>query len=341
MSRKAYILAALVLLVSASVASVGQAAGEVISESRHLMGTRVTVMIHTEDPQAARRAGEAALAEIDRIDRAFSFYRSDSVVGKINAGAGQKTVKVDDEAMELLGIGVDLAARTQGAFDITLAGAGTLYDFKAQDPAPPTDKARIAALARVGIAHLKLDQINRTARLDAPKTRIDLGGFVKGYGVDRACAVLKKHGLADFIVNAGGDMYVAGSKGDRPWAVGIQDPRGVRDVPLATVNVKDRAVVSSGDYERFFIRDGIRYHHILDPRTGRPAAGCRSVTVIADSAMWADATATAVFVLGPEKGLAFVQGKPGVECFIIDAQGRWIFSKGFQQAGRFTPRKRP
>jgi len=146
-----------------------------------------------------------------------------------------------------------------------------------------------------------------------------LGGIGKGYGVDRAVALLVAAGLTDFMVQAGGDLYVAGQRGDRPWRVGIRDPRGTRDAFFAAAEVSDGTFSTSGDYERFFIEDGVRYHHILDPDAGRPARGTRSVTIMAKDAMTADALSTGLFILGAKRGLEIVERLPGVGAVIVDA----------------------
>ena len=312
-------------------------AGQVVRDTRMLMGTSVTVMIwHEGNPDGAKAALESAFAEIERIDGLFSSYRPDSEISRINQAAGDRPIPVCAEVLRTLAFGERIARMTQGAFDPTFAGAGRLYDF-GPSSSVPTESELAAALLRVGIDKLKLDPVAGTAHLTVKGARIGVGGYVKGYAIDQACAIVRKKGFSDFILNAGGDMYVAGTKGKKQWRIGIQDPRGQRDALIATISAQDRAVVTSGDYERFFIKDGVRYHHILDPRTGRPARLCRSVTVIAESSMPADAMATAIFVLGPEKGIQWIETQPGAECFIIDAAGGWRFSTGFSGACEFAP----
>jgi thiamine biosynthesis lipoprotein len=154
----------------------------------------------------------------------------------------------------------------------------------------------------------------------SPQLQLDLGGIAKGYAVDRAVAILKQHGVANAAVNAGGDMYLLGQRPERPWRIGIQHPREEKGV-LETVQISNRAVVTSGDYERFFEKDGVRYHHIFDPQTGIPARECQSVTIITDSVALGDALATAVFVLGPKAGLTLLEQFPQAEGLVIAADG--------------------
>ena len=160
--------------------------------------------------------------------------------------------------------------------------------------------------------------------------RVHLGGIGKGYAIDRAVAALRQRGLRDFMVQAGGDMYVAGRRGDRMWRLGIQDPRGPANSVFASVELSDATFSTSGDYERFFIKDGRRFHHIIDPDRGEPAAGCRSVTIVSDRAVVADGLSTGVFVLGPEKGMALIERLPHVEGVIVTAENQVLVSSGLK-----------
>jgi thiamine biosynthesis lipoprotein len=164
---------------------------------------------------------------------------------------------------------------------------------------------------------------------------IGLGGIAKGYAIDRAGAILEESGFRDFLVNGGGDILAKGKRGARPWSIGIRHPRGAPDELLAKVLLSDASVVTSGDYERFRIVDGVRYHHIVDPRTGYPAGKCQSVTVVAKTAEEADVLATAVFVLGHEKGLPLAATFPGIEAFVIDSDGRFWMTDGFREVAEF------
>jgi thiamine biosynthesis lipoprotein len=156
---------------------------------------------------------------------------------------------------------------------------------------------------------------------------INLGGIAKGYAVDKAAAVLAKNGFTDVVVQAGGDLLVKGRKGEAPWTVGIRDPRGPLDDFFALAPITDASFSTAGDYERAFVKDGHRYHHILDPRTGHPATACRSVTILAKDALTADELDDAVFILGPEKGLPLIEAREGVGAVIVTADNKVIVSK--------------
>ena len=186
------------------------------------------------------------------------------------------------------------------------------------------------ALARVDYRKLVLDPEKRTAFLAEAGMRIGLGAIAKGYAVDRAIEWLERDGFKNLSVNAGGDLAVRGKKNGELWWIGIRDPRREDDF-AAVLPVSNASVVTSGDYERFFMHDGKRYCHIIDTRTGFPASSCQSVTILAKPTYFADAFATAVFVLGPERGIALVESLPGVEAMIIDADGRTHLSQGLAE----------
>jgi thiamine biosynthesis lipoprotein len=160
--------------------------------------------------------------------------------------------------------------------------------------------------------------------------KVHLGGIGKGYAIDRAVGKMRRHGLTDFMIQSGGDLYAAGRRGDRPWRVGIRDPRGAPDRIIAALDLKDGTFSTSGDYERAFVKDGIRYHHLLDPATGMPARGSRSVTITSASAVIADGLSTGVFILGPEEGMALIERLPGVEGVIVTADNQVLVSSGLK-----------
>lgn len=297
-----------------------------------LMGTDIEVLVLGGEEAAAVGAAEAALAEMARIEALMSEWREDSLLSAVNRAAGRQPVAVTTELLRLLAESARAAELSAGAFDITFAGAGRLWDFKRPDPRPPTAPEVATALAAVGHRRLILDHDAGTAFLRDPGMRIGLGGIAKGYAVDRAAQVVARHGFTHFAVNAGGDLCVRGRRGERRWSVAIRDPRHA-DRHLAVIPVSNAAVVTSGDYERFFLHEGRRYAHIIDPRTGWPVDHCQSVTVVAERTYWADALATAVFVLGPERGLALIESQPDAECLIVDADGRPLVSSGLAGAG--------
>jgi thiamine biosynthesis lipoprotein len=299
-------------------------ADRVIERTHEAMGTIVTIKAWAEDEDATVRAFAEAFAEFDRIDRLMTTWIDDSDVSKINAAAGSgKAIKVSAEVIQVLEAAREASRLTGGAFDVTVGGFFGVWKFdQDRDDTIPDDATVAARLKLVGWKDLVVDKKKSSARLKRKGQRITLGGIAKGYAVDRAVSLLRKRGLVDFVVQAGGDMFVAGQRGDRKWRVGIRDPRGAHDDFFALAEVKDMTFSTSGDYERFVIKDGKRYHHILDPRTGRPATACRSVTVMAGSAMLAEGLTKGIFILGPEKGFAIIDQIPGAGAVVVDAKNK-------------------
>ena len=288
-----------------------------LHETRLLMGTTVTIEVDGLPRTALTAAVNAAFAEMARIEALMTPHQADSDVARLAAASREATVA--PETAEVIALGLEVAARSDGAFDLTLGRLKALWGIETEAPRVP-DPAEIAA-ALAGTGPEALTVTGRVVRKRASGLAVDLGGIAKGYAVDRAVAILRARGVTSAAVNAGGDIGVLGSKQGRPWRIGVQHPRRPGEV-LATLEAVDRAVVTSGDYERSFEQGGRRYHHLFDPRSGYPADRCQSVTVLAPEAMLADALATAVFVLGPEAGLALLHDYPGVDALIVAADGR-------------------
>ncbi len=300
--------------------------------SAKVMGTRVTLSIWGDDEAAAAKATEAVFKEFRRIDVLMTSWGTASDVAKINAGAGKTAVVVDPEVLEVMLYAQKVAAKSGGAFDITVGAFRGLWKFD-QDidgSIPPADKVR-ARLAKIGYKRVQIAAKTRTVKLAEPGMRITLGGIAKGYAVDRAIALLHKRGILDFILQAGGDLYTSGTKGARKWRVGIRDPRGPADKPFAMAEIKDHTFSTSGDYERGLVKNGVRYHHILDPQTGFPVKVSRSVTVMAKRAMVADAWSTALFVMGVQKGMKLVESMKGIEAVFVDDKNQVHMSSGLKK----------
>jgi thiamine biosynthesis lipoprotein len=299
---------------------------ETIHRSQLLMGTVVEIMAAGMPSGKLETAVDAAFAEIARLDKLLSRYQLDSDVSHLSQSDNGRQVTA--ETAEVLALGLDVALRSGGAFDLTLGRLNALWAIDGETPSIPHHDAIAAALIGIGPTALTLD--SRQVTKQTTQLQIDLGGIAKGYAVDRAIAVLKQQGVTSAAINAGGDMYLLGQRPERPWRIGIQHPRQ-KGAVLETVQVSDQAVVTSGDYERFFEQDGIRYHHIFDPQSGQPARGCQSVTIITDSVALGDALATAVFVLGPKAGLQLLGQYPRAEGLIVAADGTLHTSPGWER----------
>jgi thiamine biosynthesis lipoprotein len=289
------------------------------------MGTRIAVELWSEDPALAQRAMDAVIAEMRRTDELMSTYKPDSQLSQVNAHAFERPVQVDADIIAVVERGLEMSRLSGGAFDLTYASVGYLYDYRAHQR--PTGQQIEAALPGVDYRQVQVDRNARTIRFLRQGVRIDVGGIAKGYAVDRSIERLRDLGIRHAMVTAGGDTGLLGDRRGKPWVVGIRDPRNegrmVTRLPLA-----DEAISTSGDYERYFEEDGVRYHHILVPGTGRPARTVRSATVLGPNATLTDGLSTSVFVLGVERGMQLIARLPGVEAVIVDAEGRVYYSDG-------------
>lgn len=295
------------------------------------MGTDAALVAFTTDAldeAAIRPKLEAGLAELRRVEARMTTWREDSEVARINAAAGKAAIEVSPETLEVIEKSLWMSKASSGVFDISFEAMHGLWRFD-QDHTDtlPTPAALASARRLIDFRRIVLDPAARTVKLATAGMRISLGGIAKGYGVDAAARVLEALGLDSFFVQAGGDLYVRGKKPDGSrWRVGTRDPRAVdADDHFATLEVEDHAFSTAGDYERSFVKNGKRFHHILDPRTGYPATASRSVSIWAKDALTADALDDAVFILGPERGLALVESVEDCGAVIVDAQNRvWV-----------------
>lgn len=299
---------------------------DVYVETRFLMDTLVVISVAHPDREAAKVAVGGAFDELTKIDEMMARKEGTPLWELNEAGGGTAPVEI----VEVVEAALEGAGLTVGAFDPTLAGLIDLWKVKEGPHAPPSAKEVEEALAATGWERVRLEKTPNGGSLSLYSVKLDLGGIGKGYGVDLAAASLTEAGFSDFIVNAGGDLSVSGDKKGKPWRVGIQHPRKSDEVFAASP--QKGALITSGDYERYFEWEGKRYHHILSPVTGHPArTGCVSVTVWADTALRADMLATAAFVLGPEEGLKLLESQQGVEGMIIDEKLNELVTTAFDE----------
>ncbi len=309
-----------VVMFAIALLAASHSFAEGVKDVRKKMGSRFEITAVHASEQVAREAVEAAYAEIDRLEALISSWRDTSETSRVNRNAGQAVV-VSQEFFNLVRRALKVSALTDGAFDITFAGAGQLWNFKDPRATLPTPAAIEAALVNVGHQFVHLDEQARTIRLERPGMRLGFGAIGKGFAANRAVLLMKQRGISSGVVNAGGDLVAFGRQEDgSDWRVAVADPLS-RDQLFAYLPITDQAVVTSGDYESFVEVDGVRYAHILDPRTGHPVRGTRSVTVLCQDAELADALATAVFVMGPTDGLRLVNRLRGIDALIVDEDG--------------------
>ena len=295
-----------------------------------IMGTAIRVELWCENRSRAEAAVAAVMAEMHRIDAAMSPHKPQSELSRINSAAFAAPVRLSDEMFGLVQRALHFSHLSGGAFDISYAAVGRLYDYRRGTG--PSDAALARARQAVGWQYLELDAARRTLRFTRPGMCIDLGGFAKGHAVDNAAVILAQRGIVHAMVSAGGDSRVIGDRRGRPWNVAIRDPRRAGQVS-AVLPLADVSISTSGDYERFFEKDGVRCHHLLDPRTGVSPLGVHSVTVLADDGLTSEAMSKCVFVLGAERGLRLIDALPGVDAVVIDATGQLHFSSGLRSGG--------
>jgi len=294
---------------------------EIRGRTETVMGTFVEIkaVVGNRSVEEIDNAIDAAFDAVRRIDSLMSTYKADSEVSEINRRAASEGVLISPETCEVINKALELSRASNGSFDITVMPLLELWGFaRGRTKAVPSQAEIDGTLACVGYELIDLDQAKREIRLKRDGTKIDLGGIAKGYAVDSAVKSLAANGVSAGMVNAGGDLYCLGSKAPgKPWRIAVRDPVNEEGV-LGYVQLADKGIATSGDYQNFFMADGVRYSHIFDPRTGRPSTvGPHSVTVVAETCADADGLATAVFVLGPNKGIELLEQLAGVEGLIV------------------------
>jgi len=290
------------------------------------MGTRCDVELWSEDKAKGEAAIESVFADMRRFDDMMSTYKPESEVSYVNAHAAQQPVKISRELYDLISTSLEYSVITHGTFDVTYASVGYLYDYP--NHIRPDDATIRAKLPAVNYRHVHLDPAAGTVSFDAPGVRIDFGG-IKGYEVDRGIALLQAAGVTHAMVNAGGDTRIIGDRFGKPWIVGIRDPDDKKKI-VVRMPITDAAMSTSGDYERYFDEGGVRYHHILDPKTGKSPHKVRSVTIIGPTATRTDALTKSVFVMGAREGIAFIDTLPDVDAVAITPDGKIWYSKGLE-----------
>lgn len=302
-----------------------------VESSRLSMGSTLHLTASTSDQPRAQAAFDEVFAEFSRLERRMSTWIPDSDIQRVNQAAGVTPVQVSADVRDALKAARQISEWTGGTFDVTFGALSGLWKFDHdQDNVIPDMREVRRRLPLIDYRAIQIDEDAGTVFLARKGMSVHLGGIGKGYAIDRGANILRRNGFRDFMIQSGGDIYVAGLKDGRPWRLGIQDPRGPANHSFAELDLSDGTFSTSGDYERFFIKDGRRYHHILDPATGEPARGSRSVTIVANLASIADGLATGVFILGPEAGMALIERLPDVEGVIVSDKNEVLISSGLR-----------
>ncbi len=304
---------------------------KLVSIQAEAMGTKIVLTAYTNEKigeSEMERHLQKALKRMRNLEDKMSTWKNNSEISLVNQNAGLRSIKISEETFQVLEKSIWIGKLSEGTFDITFEALHPLWKFDHDlDGSIPTEEQVNLAKKNVDFRELEISKTNRTAFLKRKGMKINLGGIAKGYILDEAATVLNQAGIQHFLVQAGGDLFISGNKPDGSlFKVGIRDPRGKsKEDYFAKIEVKNHAFSTAGDYERSFIKDGKRYHHIIDPRTGYPSVLSRSVTVWARNAFLADALDDAVFLLGPEKGLKLLETLDDCGAVIVDSNNKvWI-----------------
>jgi thiamine biosynthesis lipoprotein len=312
-------------------------APRLIEGSRLAMGATLRLTAWTSDQSGVQAAFDEVFAEFERLEKLMSTWVLESDVSRINQAAGVRPVKVSAEVREVLGTARQISEWTGGKFDVTFGALSGLWKFDHdQDNVIPDMREITRRLPLIDYRAIQIHDDAGTVMLARKGMSIHLGGIGKGYAIDRAAKILRRRGFRDFLIQSGGDIYAAGLKDGRPWRLGIQDPRGPANRSFAELDLSDGTFSTSGDYERFFLKDGRRYHHILDPAKGEPARASRSVTIVANLAVIADGLSTGVFILGPDAGMALIERLADVEGVIVSDKNEVLISSDLRNKVRLV-----
>ena len=318
----AVIMAALLITVGCSVQSKPH------KESRFLMDTLIEITAYGPE---APTAIQDAFAQFERLHAMANVYDPSSQVAKVNEAAGVQPVTVDSDLIVMVERSRELSDMLGGTFDISVGPLTELWGVGKKGDYVPTDNELAPLLPLVDYHRIQVDKQSGTLYLPMAGMRLDMGGIAKGYATDKAIERLKAKGIKSALVNAGGNVRVIGTRNDgKAWRIGIQHPRDEDRLAAKLALTAWDTMETSGDYQRYFIKDAVRYAHIIDPRTGRQPGGVASVTVMLNKSADGDIFSTALFILGPEKGMAALEKFPGVEAVWVTADGRIVATPGLQ-----------
>jgi len=302
-----------------------------VQRTETIMGTQVTITVAADSAETGRHAIERGMTELRRLDSLMSLYKEDSEISRINRAAGAKPVPVSSETVDAVEQALEVGRLTRGAFDATVGPLVVLWQMRLKEGRVPTDAEIANVLPLVNYRNVVVDRKTSTVFLRKRGMILDVGGSAKGYAADRVRELFLQSGVQNAVIAVAGDIWALGSREDgNPWRIGVQHPRDKNRV-LTVLELRDRYISTSGDYERFVIQGKKRYHHIIDPRTGKPAEGIMAVTLVGDRGAVIDPLTTALFILGKQEGMRLVE-KLGAEAIFIDSDGNVTTTKGITLA---------
>ncbi len=325
MTRLSGIIFSTLILIAAGCSSYGP---KTVQKTEAIMGTDVTITVVARTVKEGAAAIDAGMAELRRLDAMMSLYKNDSEITRVNLAAGKHPVKVSPEMIEVVDDASVVSKLSGGVFDISIGPLVVLWQMRLKEGKIPTDGEITRIRPLVNYRNIEVDRKASTIFLKKRGMILDLGGM-KGYTADRAADVIRKRGITNAIIAVAGDIWVMGHREDgKPWHIGVQHPREL-DKTLAVLDLSDKYISTSGDYERYVMRGNKRYHHIIDPRTGKPSKGVISATLIGNKGALIDPLTKAPFILGPEKGLQIVKSV-GAEAIIVDENGKVYTTDGIR-----------
>ncbi len=316
-----------ILLISISYLFSLNSHADWFKNKQAIMGTEIRLEFWFDEPTQADIIIKAVMAEMRRIDALMSPFKENSELSTLNRLGATQKVKLSEELFNLIKKSITISELTNGAFDVTFASIGNLYDYRHNKK--PTQQQIQNNLSKINYKHLILTEQDHSIKFAKIGVMIDLGGIAKGHAVDNSIEILKSHGIRYGLVSAGGDTRIIGDHRGRPWITGIRDPR-VKGKSAILIPLSNIAISTSGDYERYFIEDGVRYHHIISPKTGHSVKSVRSVSVIGSDSTTCDALSTSLFVMGSQKALKLINQIDEFDAIIINSNGKLLFSSGLQ-----------
>ncbi len=316
------------ILLFLTAVALGCARSRTVQKSEVMMGTTVTITAVGPTREAGEAAIDAGMAELRRLDAMMSLYKDGSEITKVNLAAGERPVTVSSEMIDAVERAVEVSRLSDGVFDVTIGPLVVLWQMRLKEGTVPSDDEIARVRKLVDYRNIVIDRKASTIFLRKKGMILDLGGM-KGYLADRVADLFRKRGITNAVIALAGDIWALGSREDgSPWRIGVQHPRE-KDRTLTVLELRDKYICTSGDYERFVIKGKKRYHHIIDPRTGKPSEGTISATLIGDRGSLIDPLAKVPFILGAQKGLEIVR-RLGAEAIIVDDQGKVTTTPGIR-----------